>query len=256
MAFQTVVSEAVLSGCFRKENAWNILRDYTRYPEFMENVDKVEIIERNGNVGMSRWFITVEDAPLAWIEKDLFDTPNYQIAFQSIEGDFDNINGRWSIIDNIDSGIAINFELQYNLGIPVIEEVLGHILQEKMKANLDTMMVGVTNELQRGVVEERRHVRYTVGRYHTFDMGAIPCRVFVRDISAGGMAAHYQPGMLPKGGTLAIDGITIDVESVYNSEALNRSQFVFRSEVPDETFRRLRAVLAGGSARLKPSIGP
>ncbi len=63
MSFETVTTEAVLPGCVRKEKAWDIISDYSRYPAIMDNVDKVEITERTGKEGISRWYITVEEAP-------------------------------------------------------------------------------------------------------------------------------------------------------------------------------------------------
>ena len=93
MSFETVSTETVLTGCVRKEKAWKIISDYSRYPSIMDNVDKVEIAERSGDEGISRWYITVEEAPLYWVEKDHFNSRDFEITFKSIEGDFDNRGG-------------------------------------------------------------------------------------------------------------------------------------------------------------------
>lgn len=245
MAFQKVATEAVLDGCYRKENAWNIISNYSRYPEFMDNVDKVEIMERNGAEGISRWFTTVEEAPLTWVERDLFNTQSYEIIFKSIEGDFENINGHWSIKDRIDSGISINFEIQYNLGIPVIEEVLGHILQEKMKANIDKMMAAVKKELCSNTADERRHQRHAIGKSQSCLMNDGAIRLFLLNISEGGMATHYVPG-LSGGGILSIADAVIEVDAVYEHQARNRCHFVFNKPLGSE---RLNSVLSGLEVR-------
>jgi ribosome-associated toxin RatA of RatAB toxin-antitoxin module len=242
----------ILEGCHRKENAWNIISNYALYPGMMDNVDKVEICERNGDEGVSRWYITVEDAPLYWVEKDYFDSPNYEIVFKSIEGDFDNINGHWSIKDHIESGIQIRFEIQYNLGIPVIEEVLGHILKEKMKANIDRMMGFIRNELGAKAAEERRHERLAIGSRHAFLLNDTPLGLFLLNFSAGGMMTRFQAG-LPRSGMLDIAGTLVDIEAIYQNPAQNVSHFVFRRPLPQELFEPLLTRLTRGRGWLQPS---
>ncbi len=250
MAFETVTTEAVLPGCIRKENAWNIISDYTRYSAIMDNVDKVEITERSGEVGISRWYVTVEEAPLYWVEKDLFDKRSYEIVFKSIEGDFDNINGHWRIMDNsIDSGITIYFEIQYNLGIPVIEEVLGHILKDKMKSNIDRMMAAVRKELCGKNIDERKYPRHIIGHPYACSYNRTPLSLFVLNISAGGMMARFVPGV-NGAGSLDIASALVDVAAVHADQAADRCRFVFREAIDDALLKHLTSRLAADSANL------
>jgi len=250
MAFETVTTEAILPGSIRKENAWKIISDYTRYPAIMDNVDKVEITERSGEEGISRWYVTVEDAPLYWVEKDFFNSRNCEIVFKSIEGDFDNINGHWRIKDNsIDSGITIHFEIQYNLGIPVIEEVLGHILQEKMKTNIDKMMAAVKKELCGAELDERKHPRHAIGRSHACSYNSTPYSLFVLNISAGGMMTRFVPG-ISGSGDMNIASAVFDIAAVYPDETADRCRFVFRQTLDDALLKHLVSHLAAEPQRL------
>lgn len=256
MAFEKVATEAVLDGYFRKENAWNIISDYTRYPQIMDNVDKVEIIERNGEEGISQWFISVEEAPLTWVEKDLFNTRNYEIIFKSIKGDFDNINGHWAIKDSVDSGINIRFEVQYNLGIPVIEEVLGHILHEKMKNNIDKMMAAVKKELGSNTCNERRHERHPIGNFQMCMVNDQPVKLFLVNLSAGGMMTHFVPG-IAKEGIISFGDAMLDIEAVYANEAQNRCHFIFRRPIGEKLLKTLLVRFTNASGRFRPSAtGP
>jgi ribosome-associated toxin RatA of RatAB toxin-antitoxin module len=248
MAFETVTTEAVLPGCIRKENAWNIISDYTRYSAIMDNVDKVEITERSGDVGISRWYITVEEAPLYWVEKDRFNSRDFEITFESIEGDFDNINGRWRIRDNIDDGIAINFEIKYNLGIPVIEEVLGHILKDKMKTNIDKMMAAVRKELCGTSIDDRKYPRYTIGHPSVCAFNGTSLNLFVLNLSAGGMMTRFVPGI--SAGALDIASALLNVDAVYPDETADRCRFVFREVLDDVLLKHLTSHLSTDSAQL------
>jgi ribosome-associated toxin RatA of RatAB toxin-antitoxin module len=238
MAFETVTTEALLQGCYRKEKAWNIISDYTRYPAIMDNVDKVEIAERSGEEGVSRWYITVEEAPLYWVEKDHFNCRDFEITFKSIEGDFDNINGCWRIRDSVGDGIAIRFEIQYNLGIPVIEEVLGHILKEKMKTNIDRMMTAVKGELCCAAHDERKYPRYAVGQPFACSFKGTSLDLFVLNLSAGGMMTRFVPGLRDTG-ALEMAPALVDVAAVHADENADRCRFVFREALDDELLKQL-----------------
>ena len=133
MAIQRITSEAVVRGNVRKESAWTIISDFTRFPGLIGSVDKVTTLERNGDAGKSEWFITVDNAPLRWIQIDRFDRKNYEIRFESIDGDFETISGFWKVEDFNNEGIKLRYCVDYSLGIPVIEEVVGEVLKEKMK---------------------------------------------------------------------------------------------------------------------------
>jgi ribosome-associated toxin RatA of RatAB toxin-antitoxin module len=249
MAFENVATEAALPGFIRKENAWNIICDYSRYPSIMDNVDKVEIMERSSDNGISRWYVSVEDAPLYWVEKDFYNMRDFEIVFNSIEGDFDNINGRWRIKDNLDSGINIRFEIQYNLGIPVIEEVLGTVLHDKMKTNIDKMLAAVSKELSATGHEERRYTRRAIGRIIACSYDNKPIRPFILNISAGGMMTRLVPG-ISKGATLDLASTLIDVEEVLSDERANQCRFIFRNPLDTAQLQPLCTRLAAGSGRL------
>jgi ribosome-associated toxin RatA of RatAB toxin-antitoxin module len=256
MAFETVATEALLPGCIRKENAWNIISDFSRYPAIMENVDKVEVTERTSDSGISRWYVTVEEAPLYWVEKDFFNPRDYEIVFKSIDGDFDNINGRWRIKNDIASGITIFFEIQYNLGIPVIEEVLGTVLRDKMKTNIDKMVDAVRTELSAHARDERKLARQAIGRFHACTFNGTPLRLFVLNLSAGGMMTRFAPGLLDEG-VLTIAGAALNVTVVYPDQAENNCRFVFEQPLDEALLKSLLSKLTVGSGRLRPSAtGP
>jgi ribosome-associated toxin RatA of RatAB toxin-antitoxin module len=248
MAFEKVSTEAILPGCVRKENAWDIISDYTRYSAIMDNVDKVEITERSGEEGISRWYVTVEEAPLYWVEKDLFNKHDYEIIFKSIEGDFDNINGRWHIRDGASGGIAINFEIQYNLGIPVIEEVLGHILKEKMKTNIDKMIAAVKNELCGAHSDERNYPRHLIGQPQVCAYNGTLLSLYVLNLSAGGMMTRFVPGA-DSAGALEIAAKNLSVAAVHADQGADRCRFVFREALDDALLKHLVSQLAAEPQR-------
>jgi ribosome-associated toxin RatA of RatAB toxin-antitoxin module len=248
MAFETVTTEAVLHGCIRKEKAWDIISDYARYPAIMDNVDKVETAERSANEGVSRWYVTVEDAPLYWVEKDFFNHRDYEIVFKSIEGDFDNINGCWRIKDRVGEGISLHFEIQYNLGIPVIEEVLGHILKDKMKSNIDKMMAAVKKEVGGSSLDERKYPRHSIGQPFTCSYNGTLFRLFGLNLSAGGMMTRFVHG-INDAGVMEIASALLKVGAVYPDERADRCRFVFKEAMDDALLRHVVSLLSAEPQR-------
>lgn len=249
MGFERVSTEAILKGKVRKEFAWKIISDYKKYEEIMENVDQVVILENDGNEGKSEWFITIEEAPLRWIEHDYFDIDNYEIRFESIDGDFENINGKWKVENYQNEGIKIYFQIDYNLGIPVIEEVLGHILKEKMKTNIDSMIHAIKEELTKSQEDDRRFPRINIGRYSNIILNDNNVRAYIVNLSQKGMMFYYDGEFDASNIILKIDDITIRAESLFNDLKHKNSRIIFKEPISLNQMEYLKNKFMLGATR-------
>jgi ribosome-associated toxin RatA of RatAB toxin-antitoxin module len=256
MAFEKVLSEAILQGCVRKENAWNLISDYSKYPAIMDNVDSVEILERTEETGLSKWQISVDSAPLYWVEKDYFNHREFQIHFKSIDGDFDAINGQWRITNTLDAGIKISFELEYGLGIPVIEELLGAVLRKKMQKNMEQMVGSIRKELVSRAIEERRFPRATINKRHPGRQNGFEHDLLIINLSAGGMMIRT-PVKLIEEGALQLAVAMLDIASVIIDEANDCCRIVFQHPLEDDVLSSLReSLISEGRAITVPRTLP
>ena len=256
MAFEKVLSEAIIQGCVRKESAWNIISDFSKYPAIIDSVDSVEIIERTEETGLSKWQVSVDSAPLYWVEKDYFNRREFQIQFKSIDGDFDAINGQWRITNTEDSGIKISFELEYGLGIPVLEELLGAVLRKKMQNNMEQMVSAIRKELISRATEERRFPRITINKRHTGRQNGLEHDLVIINLSAGGMMINRPAGSI-KEGALQLAVAMLDIASVVTDETSDRCRIVFKSPLEDEVLSSLRdSLISEGRAIAVPCAIP
>jgi ribosome-associated toxin RatA of RatAB toxin-antitoxin module len=221
MSRERVTAEAVLQGRFRKASAWDIITDYTRYPSIMESVDRVDIRQRSRSESISHWEVTVEGAPLQWTEKDLYNHESCLLQFDSLEGDFEFIGGKWLITDRHDTGIQINFDIDYDLGIPVIEEVLGPILKEKMQNNIESMLGAVRDEIGQIDTEERKHTRIGIEKCCDMQLDERCFRAYIENISRGGIMLRYDTEFRHAKGMLKIDGVQVGIQRVH-TDMLNK----------------------------------
>ena len=122
------------------------------FPDFMPNVTSIEIIERGDGRAVSHWVTDLDGAPLEWREADLYDDVHHVVTFRLIEGDIEQFDGRWAFAPCDDGTMAL-CELDYVLGVPVIEEAVGPLLQEKIEHNISVMLQAVKQLLEGHAVE-------------------------------------------------------------------------------------------------------
>jgi len=117
------------------------------FPEFMPNVEAIKVVERGQGWQVSHWHTDLDGAPLQWRQKDRFDDERRTVQFRLIEGDIARFEGYWSF-ERHDDGTLVICELDYELGVPLIEEVVGPTIKQKLEHNIDQMLLAVKERLE------------------------------------------------------------------------------------------------------------
>ncbi len=128
------------------DEAFAIVEDLERFPEFMPNVNSLTLIEADANRKVATWDILIDDAPLDWVEEGFYDKENLIVRFRSLEGVFERFDGSWQVVPE-GEGSRVNFELTYELGLPEIEEIVGPILRERMIENVESMLSAIEQRI-------------------------------------------------------------------------------------------------------------
>ena len=138
--------------CESPETAFAFVLNVENYSRLMPNVNRVQVLSQHDGRRVTHWDTEIEGAPLIWTEADTILHGQLRIEFDAIEGDFEVFRGRWEVAQSSRRGqSSVAFELEYSIGIPVIEEIVGPILKTKITENLETMLHGLTE----GIREER-----------------------------------------------------------------------------------------------------
>jgi coenzyme Q-binding protein COQ10 len=122
--------------------AFRVVEDVERFPDFMPNVNSIRLLESSGNRKVAAWSVTIDDAPLDWIEEGLYDHDQLLVKFRALEGVFDRFDGYWQVRPEGDESLVC-FELVYELGLPEIEEIVGPLLRERMIENAESMLSAI-----------------------------------------------------------------------------------------------------------------
>jgi len=126
--------------------AYAVVEDIARFPEFMPNVDAVRILETDDHRKVAHWDTTIDDAPLDWVEEGIYDPERLMVRFRALEGVFDRFDGFWQVRP-ADDGSEVVFELEYSIGLPEIDDIIGPILRERLIANTEAMLAALEGRI-------------------------------------------------------------------------------------------------------------
>jgi ribosome-associated toxin RatA of RatAB toxin-antitoxin module len=122
-----------------KAVAYSILCDMSSFPEYMPNVLSVTERSLSETKSLVEWRCSIDGAPFAWTQENTYDRDHHAVHFSLLEGEFDELHGSW-LIEDAGDALALKLRLQYALELPVIEDVLGPILKEKLHSNSTQML--------------------------------------------------------------------------------------------------------------------
>ncbi len=129
---------------------YELAKDQERFPEFMPDVEKVEIIRRDGNRMLTRWKTLVEEAPIEWTEEDVFDDDALRVDYRLLEGDLDRFEGSWTFANGEPGRTVVTLGVDFDFGVPTLAELIGPTLERKVRENSEMMLAALKREAERG----------------------------------------------------------------------------------------------------------
>lgn len=135
--------------CATPQAVYELFCEPGQFPLFMPSVTSVEIVERGDGWAVTQWVTDLDGAPLEWQEIDRYDGENLVVAFRLVEGDVERFDGRWSF-EACEGGTLASCELIYELGVSIIEEVVGPTIKEKIEHNIRLMLAAMKERLEAG----------------------------------------------------------------------------------------------------------
>jgi ribosome-associated toxin RatA of RatAB toxin-antitoxin module len=129
------------------QKAYAIITDAARYPEYMPSVEAIEILSQHENQLITQWDADIDGAPVRWVQSIICLEAQREMHFEANEGDFDVFRGQWTASVSGDH-MSLKLTIEYRIGIPVIETVLGPILKEKIESNAKAMLEAIVDRLE------------------------------------------------------------------------------------------------------------
>jgi ribosome-associated toxin RatA of RatAB toxin-antitoxin module len=124
------------------EKSFRIVQEVERFPEFMNNVTSVEIMSAEDARKVVAWEMMIDDVPLNWTEEIFYDFKLRRASFKVLDGVFERFDGYWQVSTN-GTGSIVEVLVDYDLGVPEIDEIIGPILKERLIHNLEAMLSSI-----------------------------------------------------------------------------------------------------------------
>jgi len=129
------------------QKVYALAKNMERFPDFMPDVEEVKVIERSDDRTVTEWTTNVEGIPICWTEEDLFDDAANSITYNLVEGDLEKFEGAWSFLEN-DGGTEVILTVDFDFGMPTLADLLGPILEVKVRENSQMMLVGLKSAIE------------------------------------------------------------------------------------------------------------
>lgn len=138
------ISRAVVTGRFTNEDPHRLfdrVADISAYPEMIDVVDAVRILEASGDRRTAAWEIRLRGSVLQWTETAMFDRQALTISFQQLDGDLDVFEGRWAVERGEEITVCVSVD--FRIGIPLMAHMLQPIALEALSDSLAAILTGV-----------------------------------------------------------------------------------------------------------------
>lgn len=122
--------------------AFDVVYDVERFPSFMPNVTSAKVISHDGDHKVVEWEMSIDGAPLNWTEDICYDRALLTAEFKALDGMFLHFDGTWRVHAGA-HGTELAMSVYYDLGLPEIEQIIGPILDERLRQNLDAMLKNI-----------------------------------------------------------------------------------------------------------------
>lgn len=135
-----VESSIIVAG--PKRPAYEIAKDFERYPEFMPDVKELKIVERGDGYSLSHWVTKAAGRTIEWTEKDVCDDENCHITYKQVSGDLAKFEGEWRF-EEVPEGTRVVLTVDFDMGIPMFASMLNPVLTMAVRSNSEKMLKAI-----------------------------------------------------------------------------------------------------------------
>jgi ribosome-associated toxin RatA of RatAB toxin-antitoxin module len=123
------------------EEAWQTILDVESYPDRMENVRSVRLLDGAGSERRrAAWSVLLRGSVLEWVEKEYLDSASHTIRFEQESGDLDLFSGYWSVEAVDDQQSLVTLHVEFDIGIPLLAGMLNPIAKTALEENATSML--------------------------------------------------------------------------------------------------------------------
>ena len=116
-----------------------LLRDLERYPDVSPAIAAIEVDRESS---LSSWRVRFREGIVAWTERDTFDEEQLEMRYELVEGDLEQLAGRWRVMPDGD-GCAIELHVDFDFGLPSLSHLIDPLAARTMYENGVELLQGL-----------------------------------------------------------------------------------------------------------------
>jgi ribosome-associated toxin RatA of RatAB toxin-antitoxin module len=126
---------------------WEVVTDIERYPDSMESVRWVKIIDDTDPLARrSGWSVLLKGSILEWEEVEKLDPDNMVMAFHQVAGDMEVFDGEWRVTPIDEERTNVKLHTSFEIGIPLLADMLNPVAERSLRSNSREMLLGIERD--------------------------------------------------------------------------------------------------------------
>jgi ribosome-associated toxin RatA of RatAB toxin-antitoxin module len=126
------------------ERVWNTVLDVESYEESMDNVRWVRLVGPDDkHTRRAEWSVLLKGSILEWEEEERLDHGAHKVVFKQLRGDLEFFDGYWTLEELGRHETRAHFEVEFEIGIPMLAEMLNPVAQRALEENGVEMLRGL-----------------------------------------------------------------------------------------------------------------
>lgn len=126
------------------ERVWDSVLDIESYEESMDNVRWVRLVGPDDeHVRRAEWSVLLKGSILEWEEEEEIDHDAHKVVFKQLRGDLEFFDGYWTLEELGPNRTRAYFEVAFEIGIPMLAEMLNPVAQRALEENGTEMLRGI-----------------------------------------------------------------------------------------------------------------
>lgn len=123
---------------------YEIARDNGSFPEFMEDVKSLTIVETEGERIVSDWvgIVSAFGLKVRWRQEDLWDPVKKTCQFTQLKGDYDHLSGEWAFLEE-NGGTRFNSVVEYEYQVPMLGPLVKNVVFMLVVKNMEGVLAAI-----------------------------------------------------------------------------------------------------------------
>ncbi len=139
---QVEVSEVISAPVQR---VWDVLNDIEAYPQLMEPVRSLKVIETGTGYRLAVWEVDIKGCVMRWTEREEPDPANYRLEYRAIDGDLDEFAGFWQLEALSETTSRATLFVKFDIGLPMLSDMLNPVAERAIHDNSRKMLQAIAS---------------------------------------------------------------------------------------------------------------